>query len=165
MVETMALPVGCVPRPARHLTSAFLACACAAAGLCWTPVAHAANAPGLVVIPRPASGPGLSYFKLSLKPAQAGTAGAIELRNPGPRRLRDVEGGNGLSTPGLFVRWIYYRGPGPVSLSPETDASGDQKLVTSTTKATFRVPGVYVLRAIASDGSLSAFHDVAVTVK
>lgn len=93
------------------------------------------------------------------------TATAQDDGRPGPRRLRDVEGGNGLSTPGLSVRWIYYRGPGPVSLSREVDLGGYQKRVTSTTTATFRVPGVYVLRAIASDGSLSAFHDVPVTVK
>jgi hypothetical protein len=90
MVETMTLPVGCVRRSARRLTCALLVCAYAATGLCWTPVAHSATASGLVVIPRPASGPDLSYFKLSLKPAQAGTAGAIELRNPSRRRLRAV---------------------------------------------------------------------------
>jgi hypothetical protein len=102
---------------------------------------------------------------ITLPNAATLTATAKDDGRPGPRRLRDVEGGNGLSTPGLSIRWIYYRGPGPVSLSSETDAGGNQRAVTSTTKATFRVPGVYVLRAIASDGSLSAFYDVAVTVK
>jgi hypothetical protein len=90
MVEAMTLPVGCMRRPVRQLTCALLVCACAAIWLYWTPVAHSATAAGLVVIPRPASGPGLSYFKLSMRPAQAGPAGAIELRNPGPGRLRVV---------------------------------------------------------------------------
>ena len=38
------------------------------------------------------------------------------------------------------------------------------KPVSSTTKVSFRVPGTYVLRAIASDGALEAVHDVTVTV-
>jgi hypothetical protein len=65
----------------------------------------------------------------------------------------------------LAVRWIYYRGPGPVSFGPGIVANGYQEPVTLTTTATFQVPGLYVLRAVASDGSLSTFHDVAVTVK
>ena len=93
------------------------------------------------------------------------TATAQDDGRPGPRRLRDVEGGNGQSAAGLSVRWIYYRGPGPVSFTPGTVATGYQKPVTSTTKVSFQVPGVYVLRAIASDGSLATFHDVTVTVK
>jgi hypothetical protein len=44
-------------------------------------------------------------------------------------------------------------------------SSGYQKPVTSATTASFKVPGVYVLRAVASDGSLTTFHDVTVTVK
>lgn len=65
----------------------------------------------------------------------------------------------------LAVRWIYYRGPGAVSFGPGTVANEYQEPVTLTTTATFQVPGLYVLRAVASDGSLSTFHDVAVTVK
>ena len=40
-----------------------------------------------------------------------------------------------------------------------------EKSVSMETSVTFKVPGEYVLRAIASDGSLEAFHDVKVTVK
>jgi len=93
------------------------------------------------------------------------TATAQDDGRPGPRRLRDVEGGNDLSDAGLSVHWIYYRGPGPVSFTPGTVTTVYQKQVTSTTKVLFQVPGVYVLRAIASDGSLATFHDVTVTVK
>jgi hypothetical protein len=66
---------------------------------------------------------------------------------------------------GLSVRWIHYRGPGPVTFASEAVATGYEKPVTSSTTARFTVPGEYVLRAIASDGSLEAFHDVTVTVQ
>jgi hypothetical protein len=101
---------------------------------------------------------------ISLPNAVTLTATAEDDGRPSSLRVRDVEDGNA-GAPGLSVRWIYYRGPGQVSFSPGSVASGYQKPVTSTTKATFQVPGVYVLRAIASDGSLATFHDVAVTVK
>ena len=65
---------------------------------------------------------------------------------------------------GLSIRWIQYRGPGPVIFTSTTPATGYGKPVTSTTQASFKVPGVYVLRAIASDGLLEAFRDVTVTV-
>jgi len=45
---------------------------------------------GLVVIPHSASGPGLSYFKLSTQPGSAVRVGTIELRNPTSARLRVV---------------------------------------------------------------------------
>jgi hypothetical protein len=40
------------------------------------------------VIPRPASGAELSYFKLSLQPGSTASAGTIELRNPTGRTVR-----------------------------------------------------------------------------
>jgi hypothetical protein len=52
-----------------------------------------------------------------------------------------------------------------VRFDPGTAAGGYQKPVTCTTTASFKMPGIYVLRAIASDGALTAFHDVTVTVK
>ena len=52
-----------------------------------------------------------------------------------------------------------------MSFAPGSAAGGNQRAVTSTTTASFKVPGVYVLRAIASDGALTTFHDVTVTVK
>jgi hypothetical protein len=45
---------------------------------------------GLVVIPRPTSQLGLSYFKLQAKPGSAARPGTIELRNPTSRPLRVV---------------------------------------------------------------------------
>jgi hypothetical protein len=83
---------------------------------------------------------------------------------PRPRGRRSPDEGNGQSE-GLSIRWIHYRGPGPVTFGPATRAGGDGKPVTSSTAASFKTPGVYVLRAIASDGALEAFHDVTVTVK
>jgi hypothetical protein len=95
------------------------------------------------------------------------TATAKDDGRPKPRR-RDAAGtdeGNGPQ--GLSIRWIQYRGPGPVtfnSTAPAAAAANGQSLTSSTT-ATFKLPGVYVLRAVASDGLLEAFHDVTVTVK
>lgn len=93
------------------------------------------------------------------------TATARDDGRPRPGRVRDLEEGNDPAIQGLSVRWIHYRGPGPVTFDPGTVSSGYQKPVTSTTTASFQVPGVYVLRAVASDGSLATFHDVTVTVK
>lgn len=61
-----------------------------AAALPWTPPARAASSPGLVVIPVPASGPALSYLKLSIGPGHAARAGTIGLRNPSAKPLRVV---------------------------------------------------------------------------
>jgi Bacterial protein of unknown function (DUF916) len=66
----------------------LLAFAFATVGLYWTAAASAASAPGLVVIPHPASGAELSYFKLLLRPKSTGPAGTIELRNPTNRTVR-----------------------------------------------------------------------------
>ena len=88
------------------------------------------------------------------------------------------------SGPGLRLSWIVYRGPAqhvtfdpvqmktwtetrpyanspwsPPYLIPEPPPDG-----TWTVRATFREPGAYVLRAVASDGSLFTYADVAVSV-
>jgi hypothetical protein len=83
-----------VPRRGRYLSTspsawALLALAFAWAAP-WTPPARAASSPGLVVIPVPASGPALSYFKLSARHGHAVQAGTIGLRNPSARALRVV---------------------------------------------------------------------------
>jgi hypothetical protein len=65
---------------------------------------------------------------------------------------------------GVSIRWIQYRGPGPVTFDPPSEPAVYGKPVTSRTEATFTVPGSYWLRAIASDGALETFHDVTVTV-
>ena len=89
-----------------------------------------------------------------------------------------------ISGPGLRFSWIVYRGQASaVTFSPEqmkawTDTRAwanspwsppfdipeppaDGKWVT---QVTFREPGVYVLRAVASDGSLFTYQNVTVTV-
>jgi hypothetical protein len=93
------------------------------------------------------------------------TATAQDDGRPKPRAVRDVEDVGSAAPSGLSVRWVHYRGPTGVSFAPGTVASGYQKPITSTTTASFKAPGVYVLRAIASDGALATFHDVTVTVK
>ena len=92
------------------------------------------------------------------------TATAQDDGRPKPRVVRDIEDVDTPAAVGLSVRWIQYRGPTGVSVEPGT-ASGYQKPVTSSTRVSFKVPGVYVLRAIANDGALMTFHDVTVTVK
>jgi hypothetical protein len=90
------------------------------------------------------------------------TATAQDDGRPKPRAQRTPDEGE--RPQGLSIRWIQYRGPGPVIFTSTTPSTGYGKPVTSTTQASFKVPGVYVLRAIASDGLLEAFHDVTVTV-
>ena len=92
------------------------------------------------------------------------TATAQDDGRPKPRVVRDIEDVGAPAPSGLSVRWIQYRGPAGLKVEPGT-ASGYQKPVTATTTASFKVPGVYVLRAIANDGALMTFHDVTVTVK
>ena len=76
--------------------------------------------------------------------------------------------GTNTQAQGLSVQWIQYRGPGPITFSPPTRVATStpaSRSVTSTTVATFKVPGAYVVRAVASDGALESFHDITVTVK
>jgi hypothetical protein len=93
------------------------------------------------------------------------TATAQDDGRPRPRRVRDIEDVGDAAPTGLSVRWIQYRGPSPVMFNPQTAAVGYGKPITATTTASFKTPGTYVLRAIASDGSLMSFQDVTVTVK
>ena len=59
-----------------------------AGGLCALAPARAAATPSLIVIPKPASGSALSYFKLSLRQGRPVQAGSIGLRNPTGRTLK-----------------------------------------------------------------------------
>ena len=93
------------------------------------------------------------------------TATAQDDGRPKQRKVRDIEDIDAPPPAGLSVRWVQYRGPAGVSFAPPGVAGGYQKPVTCTTTASFGVPGVYVLRAIASDGALTSFHDVTITVK
>jgi hypothetical protein len=93
------------------------------------------------------------------------TATAQDDGRPKPRSVRDIEDVGGPAPSGLSVRWVHYRGPAGVRFTPGTAASGYQKPVRCMTTASFEMPGVYVLRAIANDGALTTFYDVTVTVK
>jgi hypothetical protein len=67
---------------------------------------------------------------------------------------------------GLRIRWIVYRGEGPVVFAPEImpeRVPGSSSTFTST--ARFALAGTYRLRAIASDGQLTSTHDVDVVVQ
>lgn len=88
------------------------------------------------------------------------------------------------SGPGLRFSWIVYRGPssavkfGPEQMKTWTDSRSWANSPWSppyiipeppqegrwVTQATFQEPGTYVLRAVASDGSLFTYQDVTVTV-
>jgi len=65
---------------------------------------------------------------------------------------------------GLRIRWIQYRGPGKATFDPVNVPAVYGKPVDLTTKVSFSAPGVYLLRAIASDGQLESIHEVTVTV-
>jgi len=80
--------------------------------------------------------------------------------HPKPRGQR-----NDRPPQGLRIAWIQYRSPGPVTFDPPEDSADFEKPLTATTKASFKVPGVYVCRAIVSDGSLETPYDITVTVK
>lgn len=62
---------------------------------------------------------------------------------------------DGLPSNSLSISWSKLTGPGTVTFSSATSAS---------TRASFSLPGVYLLRFSASDGKLSATDDVKVTV-
>jgi hypothetical protein len=75
----------------RSLTLAAVALAvglCAPSGAQAVPSAQAGPEASLIVIPTPASGPSLSYFKLSLAHGGLAHAGTVSLRNPTRRRMR-----------------------------------------------------------------------------
>jgi hypothetical protein len=78
----------------RHVRISHRAWALAAvallSGLCEAAPARAAAEPSLIVIPSPASGASLSYFKLSIGPGALAQAGTLGLRNPSGHRLRVV---------------------------------------------------------------------------
>jgi hypothetical protein len=79
-----------VMRPGRPAVCAVLALAFAGA-LHWsTAAARASSSTGLVVMPVPASGPALSYFKRTVAPGHAAGAGTIGLRNPSAKPLHVV---------------------------------------------------------------------------
>ena len=66
---------------------------------------------------------------------------------------------------GLNIKWIVYRGAAKVTFEPAATKPAPVKSAEISSKVTFSEPGVYVIRAIASDGALESTHDVTVTVK
>ena len=86
---------------------------------------------------------------------------------PKSRGRRDSDAAN-IGAQGLTITWIQYRGPGPITFSQPTRVASSTpatRSLTSTTIASFKVPGIYVVRAVASDAALETFHDITVTVK
>jgi hypothetical protein len=67
--------------------------------------------------------------------------------------------------PGLRIKWIQYRGPGKVLFDPDQTPPVYGQRVTLKTTANFSVPGMYVLRAIVSDGELESTRDVTVDAR
>ncbi|MBZ5610349.1 MAG: hypothetical protein LAP38_18965 [Acidobacteriia bacterium] len=98
------------------------------------------------------------------RPANATAAGASPPRMPLPPGATPTP----RAQLGLRIRWMLYRAPaegGKVAFEPESTrpVSGGQT-AELTTEATFSAPGIYWLRAIASDGLLETPYDVKVTV-
>jgi hypothetical protein len=116
-----ARPRSC-PRTRRHVRMSYRAAALAAVallcGLCEGASARAGSASSLIVVPSPASGPSLSYFKLSIGDGHLARAGTIGLRNPTRKRLRivlDPVAGNTIDTLGSTYGLPGSAGRGPAS--------------------------------------------------
>jgi hypothetical protein len=65
---------------------------------------------------------------------------------------------------GVLIRWIHYRGPGKVHFDPDVSPAVYGKPLTSETKVSFSMPGMYRIRAIATDGAAFTTFDVDVKV-
>ncbi len=74
-------------------------------------------------------------------------------------------GDRGGKVEGVQIRWIHYRGPGPVRFDPEVSPAVYGKPLVAETKVSFRVSGDYRIRAIATDGAAFSTCDVDVKVK
>jgi hypothetical protein len=116
--------------------------------------------------------------------AGRGREGQASPANPASLLYRPPSSIVPASGPGLRLSWIIYRGPArqvvfdpeqmktwtdtrtyanspwsPPYIIPEPPAGGRWVI-----RATFRAPGTYVLRAVASDGALFTYEDVTVSV-
>jgi hypothetical protein len=91
-----------------------------------------------------------------------------ELPRPATTTIPVTAGFGGKRARGVSISWIVVRNPatgGEATFNP--DSSGAPvygKPVESATSVTFSEPGTYWLRAVASDTSLDATHDIKVTV-
>ena len=82
---------------------------------------------------------------------QRATLTAVVQDDGRPERGRGSFGRSGAGASRLTVQWRLYRGPGPVSFSDVTSPVGADGKAPAT--VIFSEPGVYVLQAIAQDGS------------
>src|SRR5688572_31064472 len=97
----------------------------------------------------------------SLSDALTLTATATDDGRPKP--IPDPEG---RLQQGVRVRWILYRGAGKVTFTPDIMPGRVYgRPATLATRVNFSSPGVYRLRAIASDGQAFSTSDVNITVK
>ncbi len=102
----------------RHWAAALAAVALLGGLLCDGASARGGSATSLIVIPSPASGPSLSYFKLSIGHGQLARAGTIGVHNPTAKRLRVVlnpVAGNTIDTLGSTYGLPGSAGRGPAS--------------------------------------------------
>ena len=83
---------------------------------------------------------------------------------PAPGAAPGAAGADSLKQ-GVKISWTLYRGPGQVSFDPDASPLEFGKPVNLTSRATLSAPGVYVLRATATDGQLFSYHHVKVTVR
>lgn len=140
-----------------------------AAAMSSTAPARAASSPGLVVMPVPASGPALSYFKLSVRQGHTVRAGMIGLRNPSAKPLRvvlDPVEGQTINTLGSTYAPPGSRGSGParwlqIGRSSVTLAPGQTTAVpVSVAVPSAAQPGDYLAGV-----SVEALHQQAQSVK
>jgi hypothetical protein len=102
---------------------------------------------------------GSSAQTITLPASATLTATATDdgLPKPGP-------GDRGGRVQGVLIRWIHYRGPGKVHFDPDVSPAVYGKPLTSETKVSFSMPGMYRIRAIATDGAAFTTFDVDVKV-
>jgi hypothetical protein len=165
MVKIMRLG----PSALRGLALAALLGA-ALAGTQWRPApARAAQQPGLIVMPTPASGPALSYFRVSTQRGHAATAGTIGLRNPSDRPLRvvlDPVEGQTIDTLGST-----YAPPGSRASGSARWLRIGRRAVTLAPGQTIAVPISVAVPGMASPGdylagvSVEALHQQAASVR
>lgn len=121
------------------------------------------------------SQPGTYVLRLSASDGQLNAQDevTITVQSPAPNQVPTVAAGTdqtyqqgaAVTLPGtvtddgpassVTVAWAEVSGPGSVAFANANASS---------TQATFSVPGVYVLRLTASDGSLTAFDEVTITI-
>jgi hypothetical protein len=110
---------------------------------------------------RPPSMTGSAAQTINVSDSLTLTATATDDGHPKP-----IPDPRGRLQQGVRIRWMVYRGPGKVRLDPDIMSGRVYgKPATLETKARFGAPGLYRLRAIASDGQAFSTYDVDVTVK